>query len=78
MNDGGVELIILLKDTSICTLISTPEIMLRAKDSAMISFPPVHAFVLAGAIYFLLAWPMSTLARRLERHMRRGMRSAAS
>lgn len=69
-------LIILLKDTSICSLISTPEIMLRAKDVAMISFLPMHAFVLAGAIYFVLAWPMSILTRRLERHMRRGMRSA--
>ena len=70
-------LIILLKDTSICSLISTPEIMLRAKDVAMISFLPMHAFVLAGAIYFLLAWPMSILTRRLERHLRRGMRSAS-
>ncbi len=31
-------LIILLKDTSICSLISTPELMLRAKDLAMMSF----------------------------------------
>ena len=42
----------------------------------MISFLPMHAFVLAGAIYFVLAWPMSILTRQLERHMRRGMRSA--
>ena len=69
-------LIILLKDTSICSLISTPEIMLRAKDVAMISFLPMHAFVLAAGIYFLLAWPMSMLTRRLEHRMRRGMRSA--
>ena len=69
-------LIILLKDTSICSLISTPEIMLRAKDVAMISFLPMHAFVLAAGICFLLAWPMSMLTRRLEHRMRRGMRSA--
>lgn len=42
----------------------------------MISFLPMHAFVLAGAICFLLAWPMSILTRRLERHSSRGMRSA--
>ena len=70
-------LIILLKDTSICSLISTPEIMLRAKDVAMISFLPMHAFLLAGGIYFVLAWPMSLLTRRLEARMRRGLRSAA-
>ena len=70
-------LIILLKDTSICSLISTPELMLRAKDLAMMSFLPMHLFLLAGVIYFLLAWPMSLLTRRVEAHMRRGMRSAA-
>ena len=71
-------LIILLKDTSICSLISTPELMLRAKDLAMMSFLPMHLFLLAAVIYFLLAWPMSLLTRRVERRMRRGMRGAAA
>ena len=70
-------LIILLKDTSICSLISTPELMLRAKDLAMMSFLPMHLFLLAGVIYFLLAWPMSLMTRRVEARMRRGMRSAS-
>jgi polar amino acid transport system permease protein len=69
-------LIILLKDTSICSLISTPELMLRAKDLAMMSFLPMHLFLLAGVIYFILAWPMSLVTRRVEAHMRRGLRSA--
>ena len=71
-------LIILLKDTSICSLISTPELMLRAKDLAMMSFLPMHLFLLAAVIYFLLAWPMSLLTRRVERRMRRGLRGAAA
>lgn len=71
-------LIILLKDTSICSLISTPELMLRAKDLAMMSFLPMHLFLLAGVIYFLLAWPMSLMTRRVEARMRRGMRSGAA
>ena len=69
-------LILLLKDTSICSLISTPELMLRAKDLAMMSFLPMHLFVLAAVIYFLMAWPMSLVTRRVEARMRRGMRSA--
>lgn len=69
-------LIILLKDTSICSLISTPELMLRAKDLAMMSFLPMHLFLLAGLIYFLLAWPLSLVTRRVEAHMRRSLRSA--
>ena len=38
----------------------------------MISFLPMHAFLLAGDICFIRAWPMSILTRRLERHMHRG------
>ena len=67
-------LIILLKDTSICSLISTEELMLRAKDLAMMSFLPMHLFLLAGVIYFLLAWPLSIATRHLEKVMQRGRR----
>lgn len=68
-------LIILLKDTSICSLISTPELMLRAKDLAMMSFLPMHLFLLAGLLYFLMSWPLSLFTRRIEARMRRGMRT---
>jgi polar amino acid transport system permease protein len=67
-------LIILLKDTSICSLISTDELMLRAKDLAMMSFLPMHLFLLAAAIYFALAWPLSLVTRRVEKIMQRGRR----
>lgn len=66
--------IILLKDTSICSLISTDELMLRSKDLAMMSFLPMHLFLLAGFIYFLLAWPLSLLTRKVEAVMQRGRR----
>lgn len=58
--------IILLKDTSICSLISTPELMLRSKDLAMMSFLPMHLFLLAALLYFLMSWPLSIITRRLE------------
>jgi polar amino acid transport system permease protein len=67
-------LILLLKDSSICSLISTPELMLRAKDLASMSFLPMHAYLLVGLIYFLIAWPLSVIARRVEKRLRRGMR----
>jgi len=67
-------LIILLKDTSICSLISTEELTLRAKDLAMMSFLPMHLFLLAGVIYFFLAWPLSIATRRVEKLMQRGRR----
>jgi len=69
-------LIALLKDTSLCSLISAPELMLRAKDLAMMSFLPMHLFLLAALIYFILAWPLSLLTRRVERRMRLSLRDA--
>jgi len=65
-------LIILLKDTSICSLISTPELMLRAKDLASMSFLPMHLYLLVGVMYFMMAFPLSMVARRVEFYMARG------
>lgn len=65
----------LLKDTSLCSLITAPELMLRSKDLAMMSFLPMHTFILAAVIYFVLAWPVSLAARRFERRMQRGYRA---
>lgn len=68
-------LISLLKDTSLCSLIAAPELMLRSKDLAMMSFLPMHLFLLAALVYFILAWPISLLARALEQEMGRGRRT---
>jgi polar amino acid transport system permease protein len=54
-------LIILLKDSSI-------------KDLASMSFLPMHLYLLAGLIYFLMACPLSLMTRRVEKRLRRGMR----
>ena len=59
-------LIIRLKDTSICSLISTPELMLRTRDLAWIFFLPMHLFLLAALMYFLMSWPLSIMTRRIE------------
>lgn len=66
-------LITLLKDSSLASLISAPEIMLRAKDIATNVFLPMHLFLLAGVMYFALAFPLSLVTRRLEVRMRRGL-----
>jgi polar amino acid transport system permease protein len=66
-------LITLLKDSSLASLISAPEIMLRAKDIATNVFLPMHLFLLAGVMYFAMAFPFSLVTRRLEVRMRRGL-----
>jgi His/Glu/Gln/Arg/opine family amino acid ABC transporter permease subunit len=65
-------LIGLLKETSICSIIATPELMLRAKDLASASFRPMHVFLLAGVLYFAMSYPLSLAVRRLEAKLAEG------
>jgi polar amino acid transport system permease protein len=68
----GNYLVSLLKDTSIASLISAPELMLRSRDLAGTYYLPMEYYLLAGAMYLVMAWPMMHAARRLERHFARG------
>ncbi|HLB81438.1 MAG TPA: amino acid ABC transporter permease [Dongiaceae bacterium] len=56
----------LLKDTAICLLIAAPELMARAQDLASSSFLPMHVFVLAGLLYFVMSYPLSLAVRAME------------
>ncbi len=62
----------LLKDTSIASLISAPELMLRARDLAGTYYLPMDYYLLVGAMYLIMAWPMMRGVRALERHFARG------
>jgi polar amino acid transport system permease protein len=73
-----VSLISLLKDSSICALIAVSELTLMARVIMSDSFLPLHVFVLVGAIYFMIAWPMSLFVRWLEPRLHRGRRTPAS
>lgn len=70
-------LVIMLRDTSLCYFISTPELMLRVRDLTSTYFLPLHLYVLAGAIYFAIAFPLSLVTRRVEARMSRGLRSVS-
>jgi polar amino acid transport system permease protein len=72
MGNYGVAL---LKDTSIASLISAPELMLRARDLTSEYYMPMEIFLLVGAIYFIMASPLSLAVRLMERRLRRGRRS---
>jgi polar amino acid transport system permease protein len=68
----GNYLVSLLKDTSIASLISAPELMLRSRDLAGTYYLPMEYYLLAGAIYLVIAWPLMHGVRRLERYFTRG------
>lgn len=64
----------LLKDSSLCALIATDELMLAARTISSESFLPLHIFLLVGLFYFGIAFPLSMLSRLLERRLNRGRR----
>jgi polar amino acid transport system permease protein len=64
--------IALLKDTSVASIISAPELMLRARDLASSSFLPMEVFLLAAAIYLVMSLPVALLTRRLEARFSQG------
>lgn len=69
--------IALLKDSSLCALITVNELMLTARALSTEYFQPLQIFILTGVIYFALAWPLSLIARRLEHRLVRGRRTIA-
>ncbi|GAA6118870.1 amino acid ABC transporter permease [Acidovorax sp. FG27] len=62
----------LLKDSSLCALIATDELMLTARAISSESFLPMHIFLLVGIFYFAIAFPLSMLSRWLEQRLMRG------
>jgi ABC-type amino acid transport system permease subunit len=65
----------LLKDSSLCALIATDELMLAARAMASEYFLPLHIFLLVGLFYFAIAFPLSMLSRVMERRLARGRRA---
>lgn len=65
----------ILKDSSLCALIATDELMLAAKAIASESFLPMHIFLLVGLFYFAIAFPLSLLSRALEARFARGRKT---
>lgn len=56
----------LLKDTSVASLIAAPDLMLRAQDLSSQYFMPLEIYLIVGAMYFVLCFPLSWLVRRYE------------
>jgi His/Glu/Gln/Arg/opine family amino acid ABC transporter permease subunit len=64
-----VNLISLLKDSSICALIAVPELTLISRAIMSESFLPLHVFALTAGLYFAIAWSASLAVQTLERGM---------
>lgn len=73
-----VTFVSLLKDSSICALIAVNELVLTSRVMMAEYFLPLHIFVLVGMFYFVIAWPLSLLARWLEKRLMQGRRVLAT
>ena len=73
------QLVTLIKDTSLLSLITVVELYRSIYIIQQQAFNPIETFIVAGAIYFMINFALSTLARRLEvRPSRVGGASAAA
>lgn len=62
----------LLKDTSVASLIAAPELMMRADDITSEYYMPMQVYLITGAMYFIMAFPLSLGVRWLEHAAGRG------
>ena len=60
-------LVSLIKDTSLALTISVPELMYRSYDVASQTFRSLEVYAVAGAIYLAICFPLSRLAKMLEK-----------
>jgi His/Glu/Gln/Arg/opine family amino acid ABC transporter permease subunit len=64
----------LLKDTSAASLIAAPELMMRADDITSEYYMPMQVYLITGAMYFVMAYPLALFVRWLEGHANRSRR----
>lgn len=65
-----INLISLMKDSSICALIAVPELTLASREIMSESFLPLPVFILTALLYFSMAWPASVIARVIDLRLR--------
>jgi His/Glu/Gln/Arg/opine family amino acid ABC transporter permease subunit len=65
-----INLISLMKDSSICALIAVPELTLASREIMAESFLPLPVFILTALLYFSMAWPASVIARVIVHRLR--------
>ncbi|HET7411079.1 MAG TPA: amino acid ABC transporter permease [Pararhizobium sp.] len=59
-------LVQLLKETSLASIIGFVELTREAQIINSVTFRPFLVFGIAAAIYFIMCWPLSLVARRME------------
>lgn len=64
----------LFKDTSLVSTLGVTDLMYRGLLISTVSYRPLEVLTTVALIYFVIAFPITLLARRLERHLARHSR----
>ncbi len=70
----GNEFIILIKDTSVLSMIGVSDLMFKSRQIQAATFDPASVFYIAAFIYFILTYTTGKLIHRLEMKYRKGDR----
>lgn len=68
------EAILLLKASSLVSVVGIVELTRMAQDLAASTYEPLPIFASAGLLYLLINWIVGALGLGLERHFRRGVK----
>ena len=63
----------IIKGTSLAAIIGFTEITRAGQIINNATFQPLHAFTTVAALYFVICWPLSLLAARMERKRARAL-----
>jgi len=66
-------LVQIIKGTSLAAIIGFTEITRAGQIINNATFQPLHVFTTVAAIYFVICWPLSLLAARMERKRNRAL-----
>lgn len=66
------ELVVVIKESSVCSVLGMQDIMFNTKLVQGASFLPMEPLIVAAALYFILTFPASKLIQHIERRMSRG------
>lgn len=66
------EIVTMVKESSICSMLGMAEIMFAAKTVAASTYISIGPYVMAALIYFCINYPASMGIEAIERRMRRG------
>lgn len=64
-------LVQLIKETSLASIIGFVELTREGQIINNVTFRPFLVFSIVAALYFVMCWPLSLVAKRMERHFAR-------